>query len=291
MRWLALLALLAAYPAWAQPLKQSAWLPPGADIAGDIHERPREALDGGAAQTFYVELGRLAFRSPETLGGNARRAGLSCNACHPSGHTNPRFFVPGLSDVPGRIDVTNALWNHRGEDGVFNPLPIPTLRDVYKKARLGQDGRLASLREFARNVIVLEFAGDEPAPVILDALTAYLLKLRTPDDPSPQPVTLAGDVADLQRALAVLRTVLLDEDAALADLVIRMVRGEAGAIAERFSEAARQPLAAWTGGLRGVDTLAASRDFPAALRALAVMQASLPAAAAQLPLAGSLYRQ
>ena len=292
MRLLALIALLAAAaPALAQPLKQSAWLPPGSDISGDINQHPREALDGGAAQTFYVELGRLAFRSPEILGGNARRAGMSCNACHPSGHTNTRFFVPSVSDAPGRIDVTHSLWNHRGEDGVFNPLPIPTLRDIYMKARLGHDGRLASLREFTRNVIVLEFAGDEPSPLILDALTAYLLKLRTPADPSPEPVTLAGDIADLKRSLAVLRTALLDEDAVLAELVIRMVRGEAGAIAERFSETAQQPLASWTAWLRAVDGLVASRDYPTALRHVEAMRDELPAVAAHLPVAGSLYRQ
>ncbi|NDH64713.1 MAG: hypothetical protein EBY18_24380, partial [Alphaproteobacteria bacterium] len=150
---LAALALLLSLPAAAQNLlKQSEWLPPGAAVAGDLLHRPVEALEGGVNQNFYVEFGRLAFRSPEILGGNARRAGISCNACHSNGHVNTRFFVPGVSGKSGTVDVTNKLWNLRGEDGLHNPIAIPTLRDVGRKPRLGRDARSASVHEFSRAV-------------------------------------------------------------------------------------------------------------------------------------------
>jgi cytochrome c peroxidase len=51
---------------------------------------------------------------------------------------------------------------------------IPSLRGARYLAPYGQDGRMASLRDFVRNVIVAEFAGPEPAPVILDAIVAYI---------------------------------------------------------------------------------------------------------------------
>lgn len=265
-----LAGLLACVPLLAQaqaPLKQSEWLPPGSAVAGDLLHRPREALDGGANQNFYVEFGRLAFRSPEILGGNARRAGMSCNACHVNGDTNPRFFVPGLSDTPGEVDVTHSLWNPRGEDGAHNPLPIPTLRNIAGKPRLGRDGRAASLRDFTRAVIVTEFAGAEPAPLLLDALTAYMTKLRTPS-PGAEDVSLGIDLADVGRYLKALRTVLLDEDALLAELTVRMIRGQIGFIAERFHkpahDAARAALAGWVDRLREVDRLAQAGDFPGA---------------------------
>ena len=45
---LAVALLAIAAPAVAQsPLKQSEWLPPGSAVAGDLLERPREALEGG----------------------------------------------------------------------------------------------------------------------------------------------------------------------------------------------------------------------------------------------------
>src|SRR5262249_2475408 len=44
-------------------------------------------------------------------------------------------------------------------------------------APYGNDGRIASLREFVRNVIVGEFAGPEPSPDLLDAVTAYVREI------------------------------------------------------------------------------------------------------------------
>jgi hypothetical protein len=289
-----LLALLIAAPAQAQ-LRESQWLPRGSSIAGDLLERPREALEGGAQQTFYVELGRLAFRSFDILGGNARRAGLSCNACHPNGHANARFFIPGLSDQPGRIDVTNALWNHRNEDGVFNPLPIPSLRGVGSKMRFGHAQHGNSLRDLVGTVLVVEFAGDEPSPIMLDALVAYLRKLPVLSDAAMEPVTLDGDIADLRRYLRVLNTALLDEDAALAEQVVRMVRGQIGFVAERFDvnehRRAFAVLDSWDVALREIDGLAVKGDFPRARRALASLTARMtetpPDLRAALP--SSLY--
>ena len=104
---LALLLGLTADGAEAQSLSGAReWLPPGSLSLETLSQRPDERLEDG--HNFYVAFGRLAFRSPDILGGTARKAGLSCQACHANGFATHAFFIPGLSDRPGRIDVTNA---------------------------------------------------------------------------------------------------------------------------------------------------------------------------------------
>ena len=136
-------------------------------------QRLRSELAGGR-QSFLVALGNTAFSSPLLFGPVARAAGLSCNACHVNGHNNPDFLLPGHSARPGGLDPTGSLFNPAADDGVENHVDIPSLRGIRYLGPYGRDGRIASLREFARHVIVDEFAGPEPPPVILDALTAYM---------------------------------------------------------------------------------------------------------------------
>ncbi len=81
---------------------------------------------------------------------------------------------PGLSTRPGNFDTTSLLFNPKTYDAQLNPVRIPSLRGARYLAPYGNDGRIASLREFVRNVIVNEFAGAEPEPAILDAIVAYL---------------------------------------------------------------------------------------------------------------------
>jgi mono/diheme cytochrome c family protein len=53
---------------------------------------------------------------------------------------------------------------------------IPSLRGIRFTAPYGRDGRFASLRDFTRNVVVNEFNGEEPSPLVLDALVTYMLE-------------------------------------------------------------------------------------------------------------------
>ena len=147
-----------------ETLKSSIMMEP----AGQLH-----VLARGGEKSFMVELGELIFRSPLTLGGNARRLGLSCNSCHTSGAVNTAFFIPVLSDQPGNIDVSHHLWNSLDDDSLDNPINIPSLRGIRWTAPYGRDGRTQSLLEFSRNVIVGEFGGRALHPLLLDALVAY----------------------------------------------------------------------------------------------------------------------
>ena len=182
---LALLVLAAAGPAPAQelkavlrqaPLTAGRWLPAGARLGAALSTRPREVLIGVAAggrAPYLVRLGRLAFRSPLVLGGRAGRLGLSCATCHPAGATNARFFVPGNSDRPGNADLSHGLFNRKAEDNRADAVNIPALRGLRFTAPYGRDGRIGTIRAFTRNVIAVEFGGDEPPALVLDALVAY----------------------------------------------------------------------------------------------------------------------
>jgi hypothetical protein len=292
---LAFLLLLIPVAAGAQSLSGAReWLPPGSLSLDALSLHPDEAQDGGRQQSFYAEYGRLAFRSPMILGGTARKAGLSCQACHPNGHANEDFFIPGLSDAHGRIDVSNAFWNIRGENHRDDPLIIPTLRGVKTKERFGHDGRTASLREFTRRVIVTEFAGAEPDPTLLDALVAYMETL-PPATPRDHPITLEGDLADIGRHLDTLQVPLAEEDAALAQTIATMIRGQLGFIHERLEgerlASAREIVVGWSRELEAIADLAAAGQWRAAREHRAALRAAVAVPPAALADAGphSLY--
>ncbi len=152
-------------------------LPAGSVVDPPAEEFPAQRLRAeiaGGRQSWLVALGNTAFSSPLLYGAPAREAGISCNACHVNGHVNRAFFIPGASARPGGLDPTGPLFNPAADDGVFEHVDIPSLRGVRFLGPYGRDGRIGSLREFARHVIVDEFGGPEPLPLILDALVAYM---------------------------------------------------------------------------------------------------------------------
>ena len=184
---LALLISGAAWPLSAFPINgDQAVLPAGTELNEEALDRPTELFHSEATQghkSYLVNLGDLAFSSPGLFGGPARRAGLSCASCHVNGASNAKLSVPGMSTHRGNFDTTGGFFNPRADDGVLDPLTIPSLRGARYLAPYGHDGRIASLREFIRNVIVNEFAGPEPSPAIVDAMVAYLQDIDFLPDP------------------------------------------------------------------------------------------------------------
>jgi hypothetical protein len=175
---LALLIVGAARPLSAFPINgDQAILPAGTELNEDALDRPTELFHSEATQgrkSYLVNLGDLAFSSPGLFGGPAKRAGLSCASCHMNGASNAKLYVPGMSTHAGNFDTTGGFFNPRADDGVLDPLTVPSLRGARYLAPYGHDGRIASLREFIRNVIVNEFAGPEPSPAIVDAMVTYI---------------------------------------------------------------------------------------------------------------------
>jgi hypothetical protein len=158
--------------------RKGPWLPPDADLANQA-PLPRLVLNFekhgiDERDLFLVAYGDMLFDSPEIFGGPAREHGVTCAMCHNRSDANRRFYIPGLSLRPGGVDVDGSHFNPVGNDRKFDPLDTPSLRGIRFTAPYGRDGRTASLREFTRNVIVGEFAGPEPTPLMLDALVAYL---------------------------------------------------------------------------------------------------------------------
>lgn len=177
----ALASGLALSVAGAEPVRRPIpGMPEGTNFDLDARYRPRQILrseaDGGK-QSYMVALGNTAFSSPLLFGDKAREAGLSCDVCHRQGDINPNFHIPGLSQRAGGLDPTTAFFNPLQDDQVVNHVDIPSLRGTRFLGPYGRDGRIGSLREFARHVIVNEFAGPEPEPRILDALVAYMSEI------------------------------------------------------------------------------------------------------------------
>ncbi len=171
---------LAPLPEANPTAKIAPWLPPGAKLNDQdplpllILNFEERGLD--EADLFLIAYGDMLFDSPEIFGDPARSLGITCSMCHNRSDINNSFFIPGISPHPGAADVDGEFFNPRFNDRRNDPLDIPTLRGLRFTAPYGRDGRFASLRDFTRNVIVNEFAGAEPTPLMLDALVAYQLE-------------------------------------------------------------------------------------------------------------------
>jgi cytochrome c peroxidase len=182
--WMVATALAGLLLAW--PLRHAASfpvngrqtvLPSGSELNEEALNVPREQFHSeaiGGRKSYLVNLGDLAFSSPAIFGGVARQAGISCSTCHVNGASNPRLYIPHMSTRPGNFDTTGPLFNPKADNSKLDPVRVPSLRGARYLAPYGNDGRIASLREFIHNVIVNEFAGPEPSPAILDAMVTYI---------------------------------------------------------------------------------------------------------------------
>ena len=178
-------------------------LPVGTELNEDALDLPREVFHSevvGGRKSYLVNLGDVAFNTPGILGDAARQAGISCGTCHVNGVSNPKLFIPGMSGHPGTFDTSGSLFNPKADNFVLDAVRIPSLRGARYLAPYGNDGRTASLREFIRNVIVVEFAGAEPSPAILDALIVYIQDIDFLPNPSlGSGGKLNSDASDVER--------------------------------------------------------------------------------------------
>ena len=217
------------------PLRAMLWAPRDADPVRAFATAPAECLRPPAdpAQLLRVEVGRAAFGSPLVLGGQAARAGLSCESCHRGGRDNPDFQFPGVSGAPGTADVTHSLFStHRG-NGVHDPKAIPDLAGPRAALKV----KPAELEGFIRGLVVEEFDGAEPPPAVLQGLAAYVAALEPAACPAQSRtfVTAASLLADARRAVMAADRLLAQGDRAAADSMIAAARARLGLIDERFA--------------------------------------------------------
>lgn len=216
------------------PLLDARWVAPGGELAA-LTERPPEcfAEPDNPAVAQSAAIGRAAFRAPLLLGGQAARAGLSCEGCHRNGRGNPHFLFPGLSGEPGTADVTTALFSRVREDGVFNPRPIPDL--AADAPRVSRHPESQALEAFIRDVIVEEFDGAEPPPRVLRGLVDYVRALSSDCPSAPQAVTLAFHLRQADEAVAAAQAAWRAGDAPTTRLMLASARSTLGLIDERFA--------------------------------------------------------
>ncbi len=252
----ALLLIGGAQPAQL-PLREARWLQ-SSDIAVDLTRQPSEclALPPDPAQRRSVEIGRIAFRAPLVLGGQAARAGLSCSSCHRNGRTNADFHLPGLSGNPGTADVTSSIMSEHRGDGIFNPKPIPDLGGDPRKLKVKGTPKLKS---FIHGLITQEFDGPEPPRQVLDGLTDYVTDLSPAacGAAATSPVALDAMLDDVDTAVRLAEDTLVAGDEPTARVMIAAARSTLGSIDERFhvpgGEVSRDLLAQADSQLRTIE--------------------------------------
>lgn len=219
------------------PLRAAKWLAPKDQIAALVTQ-PSECfnLPADAELAWQAEVGRAVFRSPVLLGGQAAKAGVSCDTCHKNGRRNAELVFPGLSGDPGTADVTSSLMStHRG-DGVFNPRPIPDLAGPADKL-VSRQLDIGQLQHFLGGIVTEEFEGDPPAPGVLKGLATYVHQQSATACPAAtvSPVDVAGGADDAARAVKAARGALTRGDDQTALAVIEAGRAMLFLIDERYA--------------------------------------------------------
>jgi hypothetical protein len=214
------------------PLREARWTAPSA-LPHSLSYEPPECLrrPSSRAQARAVAIGRIAFRTPLLLGGQAARAGMSCATCHRNGRGNADFVFPGLSGAPGTADVTASLMSsHRG-DGIFNPKPIPDLAGPPSRLKISRSAA-GALETFIHGLVTEEFDGPEPPAEVLAGVAAYVRALQPGAcKGGDRPIRLADRLADVDGAVALART----SEGDTRRLLLAAARSTLGGIDERFA--------------------------------------------------------
>jgi hypothetical protein len=220
------------------PIRAGKWLA-AKDPALALTTQPSECLAKAPdpETAWSAEVGRAVFRSPVLLGGQAAKAGVSCETCHRDGRANADFLFPGVSGDPGTADVTTSvLSSHRG-DGKDNPKPIPDLGGPADKFKISRAPDKPDLANFLRGAITEEFDGAEPAPAVLNGLAAYVRQLRPEACPAAavEPMTAGAAAEDVARAVRAAQGALARKDEATAQAVLESARAMLFLIDERYA--------------------------------------------------------
>ncbi len=228
------------------------WAVPDSDFISLFSDEPNECLSD--SPTAAQVMGRLAFRSPFLLGGQAARRGLTCQACHGQGGVNSHFFVVGLSETPGTADVTSFHFSDVLGDESFNPVPIPSLSDDAEGVDF--DPAKPDLDKFVTRLITKEFTGPEPSPQVKSALLSYLRGLSAQSCAAPRLTgadLLAYKVRVIDQSFAVLSEADITPET--LNFMSAALRIELGRLHDRFPNdpALQSELVAISTSIRGID--------------------------------------
>jgi len=221
-------------------LRAERWIAPGADRVTGLSREPTECLAWPVdpTQRLSITIGRAAFRDPLLLGGQAARAGISCESCHRAGRDNPDFQLPGVSGAPGTADVTSSLFSsHRGDD-LDNPKTIPDLSADKSRLKVAQDRTSGDLERFIQGLVTQEFDGRQPPPIVLSGLADYVRALDPKACPAQasRPITAQALLADVDQALETATTLSARGDNAAAQTLVRAARARLFLVDERMTD-------------------------------------------------------
>jgi len=175
-------------------------------------------------------IGRLIFQAPLLLGGQAAKAGISCESCHRAGTDNPHFHLQDMSGLPGTADVTNSFFSAARENNNFDPVAIP---DLTKPGKISRDGK--ALEKFIRDLIVEEFSGQEPAEETIAALAFYIRGLQDAETLEPRPRRLEDQLQAISSAVSLSKPGLSKIDNKVRYLLLASARHQLGLIHERYA--------------------------------------------------------
>ncbi len=219
-------------------LTEFGWLEGASDPTEHLTSEPVTCLsDVSAEQETLSNVGAVAFRSPFLFGGLAARKKLSCHACHQNGGVNPAFFIDGLSDAPGRIDATNAVFSKKLEDNKFNPIDIPTLYEINNKKAFGTLTSLPTKEDFVHHVIETEFDGPVPNQRIFDGLLAYINRFDDGCKDDNRERIARAVSRDFEKVISGMKTAQAEWRAGnndVANFILLSTRHELGTINERY---------------------------------------------------------
>jgi hypothetical protein len=216
------------------------WIHPDADAVEILTRVRAECLvtPRDAERARLVRLGRVAFRSPALLGGLAARVGMSCDSCHRNGHDNPVFYLAGVSGDPGTADVTGSVFSTTREDGIINPVVIPSLVDRASAPPFGTTVPASDLRTFLHTAIVDEFQGEPPPKAVSEGVLAYLESLQSGGCPAErsEAVTFDADTRELLETLGVVVETLEQDNLRAAMFALTSSRAALERVYRRFPE-------------------------------------------------------
>lgn len=220
------------------PLTELGWLEGKTDPANHLTTETSTCLSetNSPEQAALSNVGEVAFRSPFLFGGLAARKKLTCHACHQHGGINKEFFISSLSDKPGNIDATNAVFSKILEDNIYNPIPIPTLYGINNKTEFGTLSPLPTKTDFVHHVIENEFDGPIPNQRIFDGLMAYIDRFEQTcsNDDNKRPRSVATDMARILKNINTAVDEWRTGNIEVANFLILTSRHELGLINERY---------------------------------------------------------
>jgi hypothetical protein len=223
-------AAAAAVPPLFETLR---WTARGTEMAA-LSSQPASCLTFDPNIGPMVQAGEALFNTPNLLGGQAAKAGLSCASCHVNGRSNPHFQLTGVSDKPGTADVTNNFFSAARDNRRFDPVPIA---DLALSTKVSRDPVAQSLEPFIRNQIVDEFAGEEPSQATLHALASYVRAIRVcPNHANtPVPWRLHDQLVGVKGALDASSASAEKGDLKQAKLLVAAARHQLGLVNERYA--------------------------------------------------------